>query len=185
MFPRARPHPAYRWLGDRGYFETYLVYIRHFCFSFECKYEFKLSLITLNANSLLKDLPNSCGELGNSLCNHIRNNAAIFCFTDSRVDSKREYALNTELSKGASFGRKNMKTRVFTTINKESVNHKNHFAGVTTLFSEKLDAAFEFVTWYPDTDFRPRFGIAIAKLTNGPRIIIASIYGKNLRTRES
>ena len=141
---------------------------------------FALSLKTLNANSLLKDLPNSCGELGNSLCNHIRNNAAMFCFTDSRVDSKREYALNTELSKGASFGRLNMKTRVFTTINKESENHKNHFAGVTTIFSEKLDAAFESVIWFPDNDHRPRFGISIAKLTNGPRIMIATIYGRTL-----
>ena len=139
---------------------------------------FSLSLITLNANSLLKDLPNSCGELGNSLCNHIRNNAAIFCFTDSRVDSKREYALNTELSKGASFGRINMKTRVFTTINKESISHSNHFAGITIIFSEKLDAAFESVIWFPDNSFRPRFGISIAKLTKGPRIIIAAIYGK-------
>ena len=139
---------------------------------------FALSLITLNANSLLKDLPNSCGELGYGLCNQIRNNASIFCFTDSRVDSKREYALNTELSKGASFGRANMKTRVFTTTNKESDNRRFQFAGVTTIFSEKLDAAFEFINWHPDNNLRPRFGIAIAKLTHGPRILIASIYGK-------
>ena len=111
---------------------------------------FALSLISLNANSLLKDLPNSCGELGNSLCNHIRNNAAIFCLTYTRIDAKREYVLNTELSKGSSFGLQNMKTRVFTTINKESDNHKNPFAGVTTIFSEKLDAAFESIKWFPD-----------------------------------
>ena len=44
---------------------------------------FTLSLISLNANSLLKELPNSRGKLGKSLCNYIKSNAAIFCLTDT------------------------------------------------------------------------------------------------------
>lgn len=139
---------------------------------------FALSLITLNANSLLKELPNSSGELGNGLCNYIRSNASVFCFTDTRIDPQREYILNTELSKGSSFGSTNMKARVFTTLNRESPDRRNQFAGVTTIFSEKLDAAFELTKWYPDTSTRPRFGITVAKLTQGPRIIITNLYGK-------
>ena len=67
---------------------------------------------------------------------------------------------------------------MFTTVNKESDKHKNHFAVVTKKYSEKLDAAFESIKWFPDNDYRPRFGIAIAKLTHGPRIIITNLYGK-------
>ena len=75
-----------------------------------------------------------------------------------------------------------MKARVYTRISKESVIHKNHFVGVTIMFSEKLDSVFDFIKWVPDNDPRPRFGIAVAKLIQGPRIIITNL-GKHQELR--
>ena len=68
--------------------------------------------------------------------------------------------------------------RVLTTVNKGSINHKHHFAGITTIFPEKLDPVFEYIKWYPDKLPRPRYGIAVTKLSHGPTLIIANVYGR-------
>ena len=68
--------------------------------------------------------------------------------------------------------------RVFTTNNRESISHNYHFAGVTTIFPEKLGPVFEYIKWFPDKLPRPHNGTAVQKLSNGPTVIITNVYGR-------
>ena len=61
------------------------------------------------------------------------------------IDCARKETLNQILSKGHFLGNKNTIERAFTTINKESISHKLHFAGVITIFPEKLDPVFKYI----------------------------------------
>ena len=103
---------------------------------------FSLGLVCLNVNSLIKKSSDSCGVSDVNLCRYINNQESIFCLNDTRVDVGKEVTMNSILSKGHTFGLANMKRRVFTTLNREPANH---FAGVTTIFPEKLDNAFESI----------------------------------------
>ena len=136
-------------------------------------------------NSWLKGLSESCSFSDDRLCRFINNQNSIYCLTDTRIDKAREDTLNQILSKGHSFGNKNTVKRVFTAINKESISHKHHFAGVTTIFPEKLDPVFEYIKWHPHNLPRPRYGIALAKLSHGPTILIVNVYGSTAGREDS
>ena len=146
---------------------------------------YTLGVSCLNVNSLLKGSSESCGFSDDRLCRFINNQNSIYCLTDTRIDCVRKETLNQILSKGHSFGNENTIERVFTTINKESISHKHHFAGVTTIFPEKLDPAFEYMKWYPHKLPTPRYGIALAKLSYGPTVIIANVYGRTSGREDS
>ena len=103
---------------------------------------FSLGLVCLNVNSLIKKSSDSCGVSDVNLCRYINNQESIFCLNDTRVDAGKEVRMNSILSKGHTFGLINTKKRVFTTLNREPAHHH---AGVTTIFPEKLDNAFESI----------------------------------------
>ena len=146
---------------------------------------YTLGVLCLNVNSLLKGSSESCGFSDDKLYRFINNQNSIYCLTDTRINCARNETLNQILSKGHSFGDKNTIERVFTTINKESISHKHHFAGVKTIFPEKLDPVFEYIKWYPHKLPRPRYGIALAKLSYGPTVIIANVYGQTSGSEDS
>ena len=136
---------------------------------------FSLGLVCLNVNSLIKKSSDSCGVSDVNLCRYINNQESIFCLNDTRVDAGKEVRMNSVLYKGHTFGLTNIKKRVYTTLNREPAHHH---AGVTTIFPEKLDNAFESIKWFLDKHLRPRYGLAVCKLKDGPMLLITNLYGR-------